>query len=119
MSQRREIRHLISELLLQICQMEWLAVAYHCTCGQHLILANFEPSILRQKTRGIDVMVLRASDHVACPACSASLAFVWQAAERAWAEGMLARFRSLDVEGLVEALQTELRGLQEARLKCN
>ena len=119
MSQREEIKHLISQLLLQICEMEWLTVAYHCTCGQHLILTNYEPSILRQKTRGIDVVILKASDHVVCPACSASLVAVWKATERAWAEGILAKFRPLGIDGLVEALQMELRGLQETRLKCN
>jgi hypothetical protein len=44
---------------------------------------------------------------------------VWEAAEKVWAENMLARLESLDVDGLVQVLQMELSGLQEARLKCN
>ena len=44
---------------------------------------------------------------------------VWQAAESVWVDNMLVRFESVGVDGLVQALQMELSGLQEARLKCN
>jgi hypothetical protein len=113
------MRAQVRELLLQMRQMQKVAVAYRCACGQHLILTNFEPSVLRQETEGIDVVVLRMFDQVTCPECCASLMPVWEAAEKVWAENMLARLESLDVDGLVQVLQMELSGLQEARLKCN
>jgi len=40
-------------------------------------------------------------------------------AERVWIEEVLAKLESMSVGGLVQALQIELHGLQEARLKCN
>lgn len=113
------MRHQVRQLLLQIRQMDRVAVAYHCACGQRLILTNFEPSILERETKEIDVVVLKTFDQVACPECGASLAPVWQAAERAWAEDMLERLEFLDVDILVETLYIELRELQKARLKCN
>jgi hypothetical protein len=119
MSRRREVRQQVRQLLLQIRRMENVAVAYHCACGQHLILTNFEPSLLRRETVGIDVVVLKTFDRVACPQCGAALAPVWQAAERVWAEDTLARLESLGVEGQVQALRVALRGLQEARLQLN
>ena len=111
--------HHLRQLLLQICRMEQVAVAYRCDCGLYLILANFQPSVLQQETQGIDVLVLRISDRVACPECGAPLAPVWHAAEMVLAEDMLARLASLDADCLVRALQMELREIPKARLKCN
>ena len=99
--------------------MEQVIVAYRCDCGQRLILTNFEPSMLDQQTRGLDLLVLRASDQVACPTCGLDLVPVWQAAEMTWVEGTLAKLAYLDADNLVWALQVELREREEARLKCN
>ena len=99
--------------------MERVTVAYRCACGQRLILTNFEPSILDQQTKGLDLLVLRISVQVACPTCGLSLAPVWQAAEMAWVEDTLEKLEHLDADNLVLALQVELRDLKEARLKCN
>jgi hypothetical protein len=113
------MRHQARRLLLQMRQMQRVAVAYCCACGQHLLLTNFEPSVLQRETEGIDVVVLRVFDQMICPECCALLLPVWRAAERVWVDNMLAKFESLGVDGLVQALQMELSGLQEARLKCN
>jgi uncharacterized protein (UPF0212 family) len=99
--------------------MERVVVAYRCDCGQRLILTNFESSMLDQQTRGLDLLVLRASDQVACPTCGLDLAPVWQAAEMTWVEDTLAKLATFDVDSLVWALQVELREREEARLKCN
>jgi len=109
----------LRQLLLEVCRIEQVVVAYRCDCGQRLILANFEPSVLDQQTRELDLLVLRVSDQVACPACGLDLVPVWQAAEIAWVEDTLAKLAHLDADNLVWALQVELRELEEARLKCN
>jgi hypothetical protein len=109
----------LRQLLLEVCRMEQVVVAYRCDCGQRLILANFEPSVVDQRTKGLDLLVLRVSDQVACPTCGFSLAPVWQAAEMTWVEDTLAKLAHLDADNLVWALQVELRELEEARLKCN
>jgi hypothetical protein len=111
-------RHL-RQLLLELCRMEQVVVAYRCECGQRLILTNFEPSVLDQRTRGLDLFVLCVSDQVACPVCGLSLAPVWQAAEMTWVEETLAKLAHLDAENLVWALQVELREREKALLKCN
>ena len=113
------MRGRVRQLLLQIRRMENVAVAYHCACGQRLILTSFEPTLLRRETTGIDVVVLKMFAQVSCPQCGAPLAPVWQAAERVWAEDALARLESLGIEGQVQALQVALRELQEARLRLN
>jgi hypothetical protein len=100
-------------------QMQRVAVAYCCACGQHLLLTNFEPSVLRRETEGIDVVVLKVFDQMTCPECCALLLPVWKAAERVWVDHMLVKFESVGVDGLVQALQIELSGLQEAHLKFN
>jgi hypothetical protein len=105
--------------MLQICRMESVAVAYHCDCGQRLVLTNFDPSLLERETEGLDLLVLRVSDQAACPECGAPFAPVWQAAERVLVKDMLARLESMGIDGLVHALQLELRDMQEARLRCN
>jgi hypothetical protein len=99
--------------------MERVVVVYHCDCGQHLILANFEPSVLDRQTQGLELFVIRVSGQVACPACGLDLAPVWQAAEMTWVEDTLAKLEHLDTETLVWALQVDLREREEARLKCN
>jgi hypothetical protein len=109
----------LRRLLLEVCRMEQVVVAYRCDCGQHVILTNFEPSVLDQQTRGLNLLVLRVSDQVACPTCGLDLAPVWQAAEMTWVEDMLAKLAHLDAGNLVWALQVELREREEARLKCN
>ena len=109
----------LRQLLLEICRMESVTVAYRCDCGQRLILTNFEPSVLDQQTKGLDLLVLRISEQVACPTCGLALAPVWQAAEMAWVEDMLEKLDPLDADNLVWALQVELRELEEAHLKCN
>jgi len=119
MSGRRESGLYLRQLLLEICRMERVTVVYRCPCGERLILANFEPSVLRHQTHGIDVSVLRVTDQVACPGCGVQLVSIWQAAEMAWVEDVLARLASLDEDNLVYALQIELTALEEARLKCN
>ena len=119
MSSGRAISLHLRQLLLEICRMERVVVAYRCDCGQRLILANFEPFVPDQQTKGLDLFVLRVSDQMACPTCGFSLAPVWQAAEMAWVEDTLAKLADLDVDNLVWALQVELRDMEEARLKCN
>ena len=109
----------LRQLLLEICRMESVTVAYRCDCGQRLILTNFKPSVLDQQTKGLDLLVMRVSEQVACPACGLAFAPVWQAAEMAWVEDVLSRLASLDEDNLVYALQVELRDLEEARLRCN
>ena len=109
----------LRQLLLEVCQMEQVIVAYRCDCGQRLILTNFESPDLEQQTMGLDLLVLRVSDQVACPACGLDLAPVWQAAEMTWVEDTLAKLSAFDVDSLVWALQVELREREEARLKCN
>jgi hypothetical protein len=119
MVDRGESSDYLRQLLLEICRMETVTVVYRCECGQRLILANFEPSVLSRETQGIDVSVLRMSDQAACPGCAVSLAAVWQAAEMVWIEDMLAKLAYLDVDSLVWALQVELRQREAARLRCN
>ena len=119
MSDRWAMSQYLRQLLLEVCRMEQVVVAYRCDCGQHLVLTNFEPSVLDQQTNGLDLLVLRVSDQVACPACGFSLTPVWQAAEMTWVEDTLAKLGTLDVDSLVWALQVELREREEARLKCN
>jgi hypothetical protein len=109
----------LRQLLLEVCRMEQVIVAYRCDCGQRLILTNFEPSVLDQQTKTLDLYVLQVSDQAACPACGLALAPVWQAAELTWVEERLARLAHLDVDNLVWALQAELTEKEEARLKCN
>lgn len=99
--------------------MERVVVAYRCACGQRLVLANFEPSVLDQQIKGLDLLVIRVSDRMACPTCGLEPAPVWQAAEMKWVEDTLAKLEHLDTENLVWALQVELRERKEARLKCN
>jgi hypothetical protein len=99
--------------------MKRLAVAYHCDCGQRLILTNLDPAVLQRETQGIDVVILKAFDQISCPDCGAPLAPVWQASQRTLAEDVLARLQSLGVDDLAHALQTKLSALQEARLRCN
>jgi uncharacterized protein (UPF0212 family) len=111
--------HYLRQLLLEVCRMERVVVAYRCDCGQRLILTNFEPAVLDQQTKGLDLLVLQVSDQVACPACGLDLASVWQAAEMTWVEDRLAKLAHLDADNLVWALQVELRDMEEARLKCN
>ena len=113
------MRHQVRQLLRQICLMEGVVVVYHCDCGQRLLLTNFEPVARTRETDMIDVVVLKTSRRVACPQCGISLVPVWQAAERVLAEDRLARLKSLGTKDLLQVLQMELRGLQEARLKCN
>ena len=119
MSDRSEVRYVLRQLLLSICRMERVTVAYRCACGQFLILTNFDPSALDRETAEIDVSVLRFTDGAVCPECGVSLAPVWSAAEMSWVKDTLAKLDSLDVESLVHALQDELQVLQEARLRCN
>jgi len=109
----------LRRLLLEVCRMERVVVAYRCDCGQRMILTNFEPSVLGRQTTGLDLSVLRVSDQVACPTCGLDLAPVWQAAEMTWVEGMLAKLAHLDADNLVWALEAELRERVEARLRCN
>jgi hypothetical protein len=99
--------------------MEQVVVAYRCECGQNLILTNFEPSVLDQQTRALDLLVVQVSAQAACPSCGLELAPVWQAAEMTWIEDALARLTHMDMDNLVWALQVELRELEEARLRCN
>ena len=109
----------LRQLLLEICRMEQVVVAYRCDCGQRLILTNFESSVLDQKTPGLDLLVLRVTNQVTCPTCGLDLVPVWQAAEMTWVEDTLAKLATFDADSLVWALQTELREREEARLKCN
>ena len=109
----------LRQLLLEICRIERVVVAYRCDCGQRLILTNFEPSVLDGQIEGLDLLVLWVSYQVACPTCGLPLAPVWQAAEMTWVEDALARMAHLDADNLVWALQVELRELREACLRCN
>lgn len=119
MLDRSETGHVLRQLLLSICRMERVTVAYRCACGQFLILTNFEPSALDRETAEIEVCVLRFTDDAVCPECGVSLAPVWRAAEMSWVQDTLAKLDSLDVESLVHALQDELQVLEETRLRCN
>jgi hypothetical protein len=119
MPERCAVNPYLRQLMLEVCRTERVIVACRCDCGQHLVLTNFEPSVLDAQAAGLDLLVVRVSDQVACPACGLSLAPVWHAAEMAWVQDTLAKLDHLDTESLVWALQVELRERKEARLKCN
>jgi hypothetical protein len=119
MSGGGECTNYVRRLLLEICRMERVTVVYGCECGQRLILTNFRPSLLHERTEGMDVLVLQVSDEAACPECGASLVPVWHAAEMTWVEEVLAKLASLDRDSLAWALEVELHVLEETRLRCN
>jgi hypothetical protein len=118
-AEKLEMKQQARQLLRQIRDLQRVAMAYYCRCGQRIMLTNFEPSALQRRTEKVGIAVMERDEHAICPKCGAPLASVWQTSERAMIEAMLAKLESLNVDDLVQVLQVELRALQEARLKCN
>jgi hypothetical protein len=119
MSENPEVKRQARELLREIRNLKRVATAYDCSCGQRIILTNFEPSALQRGTREVGIVVMERDERAVCPRCRASLASAWQSSERTAIEAMMLKLNYEGIDGLVQILQAELRGLRELRLRCN